>query len=240
MLPFARAIGRGWWDSGGCCRGAVPRFHRRGLSRSRCGASGGYRQKRLCIAGHPLRRLTCRWNDHRQDSGVVEKAGTRHWRAGQLSQAPHSLTQSRKQRLGASAVNSFNDPADPGSITVSVPGTDNIYEFTGWPLCRSCQGAFSGAGAGVVGAGAGAAAGCFSGAAGAGAGAGFFSGAAAGGFVAAFGVGCCFLQPLNVNATKARTANAVRTTFLMVNPFRKTISQNTPLQLRRAKTLGAP
>ncbi len=77
--------------------------------------------------------------------------------------------------------------------------------------------------------------------AGAGAGAGFFSGAVAGGFVGVgFGAGCCFLQPLNVNVTKARTANAVRTTFLMVIPFRKTISLNTPPEHQRAKTLGAP
>jgi hypothetical protein len=68
--------------------------------------------------------------------------------------------------------------------------------------------------------------------------AGFFSGAGAGAFFAV-GVGVCFLQPLNVNATKARTANAVRTTFLMVNPFRKTISLNTPPKLQRAKTRNA-
>jgi hypothetical protein len=43
-----------------------------------------------------------------------------------------------------------------------------------------------------------------------------------------------------VNATKTRAANAVRTTFLMVNPFRKTISLNTPLQFQRAMALGAP
>jgi hypothetical protein len=50
----------------------------------------------------------------------------------------------------------------------------------------------------------------------------FFSGAGA----VFFGVwtGVCFLQPLNVNATNAITANAVRTTFLMVIPFRKTYS----------------
>jgi hypothetical protein len=101
-------------------------------------------------------------------------------------------------------------------------------------------------GGGVVGAGAagcsvvdGAGAGAafsFSGAAGAGAGAGFFSGAV--GVVGFFGVGVgvCFLQPLNVNATKARTASAVRTTFLMVNPFRKTISRT----LRRNASVLRP
>jgi len=76
--------------------------------------------------------------------------------------------------------------------------------------------------------------------AGAGAGAGFFSGAVAVGFGGA-GFGAGFLaQPLNVNATKTRAANAVRTTFLMVIPFRKTISLNTPPELKRAKTLNAP
>lgn len=69
--------------------------------------------------------------------------------------------------------------------------------------------------------------------AGAGAGAAFFSGAFVGG-------GVFLAQPLNVNATKARTANAVRTTFLMVNPFRKTISQNTPPEHQRVKNPGAP
>jgi len=97
-------------------------------------------------------------------------------------------------------------------------------------------------GGGVVGAGVavdGAGAGAGAGAAWVGAGAGFFSGAVAAGFFGATGAG--FLaQPLNVNATKARTANAVRTTFLMVNPFRKTISLNTPPELQRAKTLDVP
>ncbi len=101
----------------------------------------------------------------------------------------------------------------------------------------------AGAGAALVpgaGAGAGAGAACFSGGVtGVGAGAGFFSVVVgAGAFFTVDGVS--FLQPLNVNATKAKTANAVRTTFLMVNPFRKTISLNTPPKLRRAKTLDAP
>ena len=98
-------------------------------------------------------------------------------------------------------------------------------------------------GGGVVGAGVavdGAGAGAGAGAAWVGAGAGFFSGAVAGGFVAAGFAGGFLAQPLNVNATKARTANAVRTTFLMVIPFRKTISLNTPPKLKRAKTLNAP
>ncbi len=76
--------------------------------------------------------------------------------------------------------------------------------------------------------------------AGAGAGAGFFSGAVGAGAFFTVGAGGCFLQPLNVNVTKARTANAVRTTFLMVIPFRKTISLNTPPELKRAKTLDVP
>jgi hypothetical protein len=95
-------------------------------------------------------------------------------------------------------------------------------------------------GGGVVGAGAAGFSVVDGAGAGAGAGAAFFSGAVAGGFVGA-GFAAGFLaQPLNVNATKARTANAVRTTFLMVNPFRKTISLNTPPEFQRAKTFSSP
>ena len=76
-----------------------------------------------------------------------------------------------------------------------------------------------------------------------GAGAVLVAGCPAGGVVAFFSAagvtvffagvtGSDFLQPLNVNATNARTANAVRTTLLMVIPFRKTysleLSANTP------------
>lgn len=67
--------------------------------------------------------------------------------------------------------------------------------------------------------------------------AGFFSCVGAGAF---FATGSFLAQPLNVNATKTKAASAVRTTFLMVNPFRNTICLNTPLQLKRTKTLSVP
>ena len=92
-----------------------------------------------------------------------------------------------------------------------------------------------GAGAGAV-LGAGAGAGLSAGATGVGGAAGFVVVGAGGFFAAGSGF---LLQPLNVNATKTSAANAVRTTFLMVTPFRKTISLNTPPELKRAKTLDA-
>ena len=115
-------------------------------------------------------------------------------------------------------------------------GADDAHQFTYQLLCRYCPAGFSagaGAGAGVAG---------FSVGAGAGAGAGFaagvvvdFSGATVvgpgdvlvsvlpvGAFLGAT-VGGFLAQPLSVNATNTRPANAVRTTRLMVIPFRKTI-----------------
>ncbi len=52
----------------------------------------------------------------------------------------------------------------------------------------------------------------------------FFSGAGVTAFLGAVGGVCFLLHPLNVNATNAMTANVVRTTLLMIMPFRKTHS----------------
>jgi hypothetical protein len=85
----------------------------------------------------------------------------------------------------------------------------------------------AGAGVAVAGFSAGAGAGCAGAALVSGLACGiaaFFSGAGVTAFLGA-GVGACFLlHPLNVNATNAMTANAVRTTLLMIIPFRKTYS----------------
>lgn len=127
-------------------------------------------------------------------------------------------------------------------LTLIVSTDSNVDRYAVPTRCY--QGAFVGGGvvgagaAGfsvVDGAGAGAGAACFSGATGVDGAAGFFSVVVgAGAFFGA--VGCFLAQPANVNATKTRTASAVRTTFLMVNPFRKTISLNTPPEFQRAKT----
>ncbi len=52
--------------------------------------------------------------------------------------------------------------------------------------------------------------------------------------------GGSFLQPLNVNAANARTANAVRTTFLMIIPFRKILPLFSRPICKRVKTVDSP
>jgi hypothetical protein len=67
---------------------------------------------------------------------------------------------------------------------------------------------------------------------------GFFSVVVVPGFLV--GAGSFLAQPLSVNATNTRPANAVRTTLLMVIPFRKTVPFYCLLTSMRAKTLDTP
>ena len=145
----------------------------------------------------------------------------------------HSPAGSREQRLPRSDASSFNGPADPDKASGRRSRVDNACLFirrlpgcycAGFSAGGGVAGFSVGAGAGVAGFSVGATVvgggvlvvDCPAGGVVA-----FFSGA---GVTAFFGVGVgagAFLQPLKVNAAKARTANVVRTTFLMVIPFRK-------------------